>query len=772
MLDKMKELLLLVTVILVPIGQAKEISKSAAQLPISYKFNNAITPYIIGGQETQPFAYPFMGSLQEDGEHKCGVSFIGENRVLTAAHCIDSAYYVFDTYIDSLQVKFEGHDLKEDSQWTTYQVTQIVTHDHYDWAYADAANADKSYDIAILELDRPVENIKPIKLADMQIRESLTSSDTLRTMGWGKIDDGTKAHKLREVDLQYVPNVLCKKFEYYDKSVTDLMMCAGAINTNESTCNGDSGGPLIVKRDNEWIQVGIVNFGIACGKNGHPTVFADIGTLSGWLFGKNLEFGFKNKTHNAFVTRNSPTLITGEFKNTLEFPITISQIAISQEPIHFYFDPNPYGIELKQQNCEGLTLAPKQECQFTVLVPEEYELGHYKLDANITAPIITAYSQTLNFYKTDEITENVNQHLSTPSSTKWYSGGNTKWALTKTDKGEHVLISSDKTDVQSKNSSQLGYLTIEIDDIHISALSFDYLNTGDTAVDYLEVYHNGKLLRRDRGQQEVGKNVHLELNKGQNQITVLFYNSSVELASNVILYNVKTIFTNQAPIASVKLNNIEVRSELDFTLDASPSQDADEDALTYQWVDIHNSEQVISEESIILLKAPKVTTNTLKTYLVTVKDEFDATSSAQVNVNVTANNAPNVALSSDKHTVNVGEEVLITSVFSDPDNDSLTLTWTQTSGTQVDLPEEAEQIKFTAPSVTQNERLTFTLSATDQFELSSAASIDILVNAPLDTEASRPAPSTPQNEATNSGSFWLLHFFALLMLAALRHSRN
>ncbi|MCF6441196.1 serine protease [Pseudoalteromonas luteoviolacea] len=768
MLDKMKGLLLLVTVTLAPIGQAKEISKSATQLPISYKFNNDITPYIIGGQETQPYAYPFMGSLQEDGEHKCGISFVGENRVLTAAHCINFNYYTFDThYIDRLSVKLGGHDLKEDAQWTTYQVRQILIHDRYDWRGADAVNTDKSYDIAILELDRPVENITPIKLANMQIRESLTSSDTLRAMGWGKIDDGTRSNKLKEVDLQYVPNVLCKEFKYYDRSITDLMICAGAINTNEGTCSGDSGGPLIVKRDSEWIQVGVVNFGVSCGKNGHPSVFADIANLSDWLFGKNLEFGFKHKTKNAFVTRNSPTLIAGEFKNTLEFPVTVSQIAISQLTFNDFYFPNPYGVELTQQSCEDVTLAPQQACQFKALVPEKYEHGYYKVDAKITAPITTKYSQRLNFYKTDEITANVNQHLSTSEDIKWYSGGRANWSLTKTDKDEHVLISSDRTDDQIKNSSRLSYLIVEIDDIHIGALSFDYLITGETTVDYLEVYHDGKLLRRDREGQEISKNVHIDLNKGQNQIAILFYNSSAELASNVTLHNVKTIFTNQTPITSVKPNNIEVRSELDFTLDASLSHDADEDALTYQWIDIHNPEEIISEESIVQLKAPNVTSNTLKTYQVTVTDEYGATSSAQVNVNVAANNAPSVTLSSDKQTVNVGQEVLITSEFSDPDNDSLTLTWTQTSGTQVNFPEGAEQIKFTAPSVTKNERLTFTLSATDQFELSSTASIDILVNAPMDTEA-----STPQNEATNSGSFWILHFCVLLILTALRHSRK
>merc|ERR1712226_1818850 len=73
---------------------------------------------------------------------------------------------------------------------------------------------------------------------------------------------------------------LGKKFK-----LDDSFVCAGGIN-GKDTCKGDGGSPLVCPSQadpNTYIQAGIVAWGVGCGEDGTPGVYADVSQASCWI---------------------------------------------------------------------------------------------------------------------------------------------------------------------------------------------------------------------------------------------------------------------------------------------------------------------------------------------------------------------------------------------------------------------------------------------------------------------------------------------------------
>ena len=113
--------------------------------------------------------------------------------------------------------------------------------------------------------------------------------------------------------------------------------------------------------------------------------------------------------------------------------------------------------------------------------------------------------------------------------------------------------------------------------------------------------------------------------------------------------------------------------------------------------------------------APLVAAITVFTFKLDVSDG-SLTSSDTVRITVQAepeNNIP-VAMAGDDQTVVEGREVTLKGSGSDPDNDPLTFSWTQTTGPLVTLVNnEAAAAGFVAPDVEQQTSLEFELTVSD-----------------------------------------------------------
>ena len=46
---------------------------------------------------------------------------------------------------------------------------------------------------------------------------------------------------------------------------------------------GDSGGPLVCEFNKTWVQVGIVSWGIGCGRKGYPGIYTEVSYYRNWI---------------------------------------------------------------------------------------------------------------------------------------------------------------------------------------------------------------------------------------------------------------------------------------------------------------------------------------------------------------------------------------------------------------------------------------------------------------------------------------------------------
>jgi trypsin len=221
-----------------------------------------VSTKIVGGYEAQPGAWPWMVGLVYsaaptvyDGQY-CGGVLISSRWVLTAAHCVKGES-ISDFYVVS-----GVHDLSTDTG-SKLGVKQIIQHPEYN-SYKN------NYDFALLELtvDAPE---KPVAIYSGLSFDGVDASLTGKVatiVGWGSTSPYGDIYpeRLQQVELPIISNTTCS--EAYSSEITDNMICAGYSEGGKDSCYGDSGGPLMVQIDGEWVHAGVVSWGQGCAQPG------------------------------------------------------------------------------------------------------------------------------------------------------------------------------------------------------------------------------------------------------------------------------------------------------------------------------------------------------------------------------------------------------------------------------------------------------------------------------------------------------------------------
>ncbi|XP_026756351.2 trypsin-1-like [Galleria mellonella] len=237
---------------------------------------------IVGGEDSLPAEFPWAASIWRQGAHQCGATVLTDRWLLTAGHCICSA---FDEFYKTKQLSVVVGFTDISSTKSKEPLSLIIPHPEY------RCNR-KSNDVALLKTMNQLQWTNALRPACLPQALSNDFSGVLATVaGWGFTNEdrniGSRPNILQKTDVRVVTNDQCNEWYQAQGSkikVIPTQMCAGHKEGGRDSCWADSGGPLMFREDNlHAMVVGVVSTGSGCARAQMPGVYTRVSRYTDWI---------------------------------------------------------------------------------------------------------------------------------------------------------------------------------------------------------------------------------------------------------------------------------------------------------------------------------------------------------------------------------------------------------------------------------------------------------------------------------------------------------
>ncbi|XP_003376874.1 putative trypsin [Trichinella spiralis] len=235
---------------------------------------------IVGEWVARPYSFPWtvhvLAHISGFWYESCGGSLISfdytnaSDTVLTSSHCVRVNNRLVDA--NAITVTAGAFNIRELNE--PHRVTSKVL------AYMSDNFGDvgKPNDVAMLRLKVKIPHSHYISSVCLPYPfQEIPYGETCFLSGWG-FTRGRPLSELRQVGIPILRSSNCRFTDAYD------IFCAGDMGEGNYSFQIDSGGPLVCKLNDSYVQIGIVSFGYNHAGKHHPGIYSKVPYYLNWIY--------------------------------------------------------------------------------------------------------------------------------------------------------------------------------------------------------------------------------------------------------------------------------------------------------------------------------------------------------------------------------------------------------------------------------------------------------------------------------------------------------